>query len=73
MEEKEAVEEEEEEEEAAPPPRAPTPPPPRARSKASRNEAVLLQAAIDASLQQPVDPRRLVGTKVCTTSMSLLA
>ena len=59
---------------ALPPPRAPSPPAPKtanAATKISRNEARLLQAAINESLQQPVDPRRLVSTKVCTTTMPL--
>ena len=55
-------EEEEEEEEAA-------------AAKIRRAEDLLLTAAIDASLQKPVDPQRLVGSKVHTgtCTMPLLA
>jgi hypothetical protein len=64
-----------EEEEAPQPPLPPSTPPRRAAMAAAkhrrRDEDRLLQAAIDASLQQPVDPRKLIGTKVRTTTIPL--
>jgi hypothetical protein len=36
-----------------------------------RDEDRFLHAAIDANLQQPVDPRKLIGTKVHTTTIPL--
>jgi hypothetical protein len=43
----------------------------KAAAKTRRAEDLLLQAAIDASLQKPVDPLKLVGTNVRTTTMPL--
>ena len=38
-----------------------------------RDEELLLTAAIDESLQKPVDPQKLAGSKVHTGTMPLLA
>ncbi len=55
------------------PPPPPPPPPSAAAAKSRRDEELLLNAAIDMSLQKPVDPRKLASSKVHTVTMPLLA
>ena len=42
-------------------------------AKIRSTEELLLTAAINASLQEPVDPQKLAGSKVHTGTMPLLA
>ena len=75
------IEDEEEEGDTAPPTSQPPPPPPppppssaaAAAAKTRRAEDQLLKAAIDESLQKPVDPRKLASSKVHTATIPLLA
>ncbi len=63
----------------APPPPPPPPPQPAAAAEVRRSRAggktpkLLQDTAMHASLQKPVDPRRLASSKVHTVTMPLVS